>query len=197
MTALITLTTAGADSGPFNLFTNVDSYVTAFAIGVTKASLVAGYSSAVVPDGATIIRVKSTGACTNFIDITLSNVTTTTTSSSTTTTSTTLPPPRVTLGSASCKSGNCNDNSTCSVHLPVTVSNAPIGYYVQMTTISAVSASASYLQGNGYVLYTESNALASIQIKLDLYNTVGGTLLYSTGYLPVSHQSFWSMLPSC
>ena len=79
MTAIITLTTAGADSGPFNLFTNVDNYVTAFAIGVTKAALIAGYSSAVVPDGATIIRVKSTGVCTNFIDITLSNVTTTTT----------------------------------------------------------------------------------------------------------------------
>jgi hypothetical protein len=84
MTVLITLTTAGADSGPFDLYTNLDGYVSAFATGVSKSALLAGYSSSAVPDFATIIRVKSTGDCVNYIDIVL-------TSPTTTTTTTTLP----------------------------------------------------------------------------------------------------------
>jgi len=89
MTVLITLTTAGADSGPFDLYTNLDGYVSAFATGVSKSALLAGYSSSAVPDFATIIRVKSTGDCVNYIDITLVSPTTTTTSTSSTTTTTT------------------------------------------------------------------------------------------------------------
>jgi hypothetical protein len=80
MTVLITLTVAGADSGPFNLYSDTDGYVTAFESGVSKASLLAGYSSSLVPDYTTIIKVLSTGVCTNYIDIVLDEVTTTTTS---------------------------------------------------------------------------------------------------------------------
>jgi hypothetical protein len=79
MDVLITLTTAGADTGPFNLFSNVDSYTTAFATGVAKSALVAGYLSTAVPASTNYIRVKSTGRCTNYIDIVLDQVTTTTT----------------------------------------------------------------------------------------------------------------------
>ena len=93
MTVLITLTTAGADSGPFDLYSNLDGYVSAFETGVSKAALLAGYSSALVPNGTSTIRIKSTGVCTNYIDVTVVTTTTTTTStSSTTTTSTTTPP---------------------------------------------------------------------------------------------------------
>jgi hypothetical protein len=79
-TVLITLTTAGADTGPFNLYSNVDGYVSAFETSVAKASLVSGYTSVVVPDGTSIIRVKSTSAlCPNYIDLAVSGFTTTTT----------------------------------------------------------------------------------------------------------------------
>jgi hypothetical protein len=93
MTVLLTLTVAGADSGPYNLFSNLDGYTSAFATNVPKASLLAGYSSSVVPDYTTIVRIVSIGDCTNYIDIVLSSTTTTTTtstSSSTTTTTTTI-----------------------------------------------------------------------------------------------------------
>jgi len=94
MTVLITLTTAGADSGPFDLYSNLDGYVSAFETGVPKASLLAGYSSSLVPDFTLTIRVKSVGDCNNYIDIPLYGTTTTSTSSSstssTTTTSTTI-----------------------------------------------------------------------------------------------------------
>ena len=89
MTVLITLTVAGADSGPFNLFSNLDGYTSAFAVGISKAALLAGYSSSVVPDGTTIVRVVSIGDCTNYIDIVLSSLTTTTTTTIAPTTTTT------------------------------------------------------------------------------------------------------------
>ena len=94
MTVLITLTTAGADSGPFNLYSNLDGFVSAFETGVSKASLLAGYSSALVPDYTTTIRVKSDGVCVNYVDILLESTTTTTTTGigPTTTTSTTALP---------------------------------------------------------------------------------------------------------
>ena len=98
-TVIITLTTAGSDSGPFNLYSNVDGYVTAFAFSVPKASLLAGYTSVVVPDLTTSIRIKSVGVCTNYIDVNVSGITTTTTTSTstTTTTTTTIPTPYTTL----------------------------------------------------------------------------------------------------
>lgn len=88
-TVLITLTTAGADTGPFDLFSDADGYVVAFENDVPKASLVSGYTSTLVPDLATIIRVKSDGACTNYIDLPIVTTTTTTSTSSTTTTTST------------------------------------------------------------------------------------------------------------
>jgi len=88
MTVFITLTLAGANVGPFNLYSNIDGYVTAFESGVSSAALLAGYSSDLVPDGTTSIRLLSTGECTNYFDIVLSESPTTTSTSSTTTTST-------------------------------------------------------------------------------------------------------------
>jgi hypothetical protein len=94
MTVLITLSMAGPDSGPFDIYSNLDGYVSAFESGVSKASLLAGYPSSLVPDFTTIIRVQSVGDCNNYIDIPLYTPTTSTTStsstSSTTTTSTTI-----------------------------------------------------------------------------------------------------------
>lgn len=94
MTVLITLTTAGADSGPFDLYSDLDGYVSAFESGVDKASLLAGYSSALVPDYTTTIRVKSNGVCVNYVDILVESTTTTTSTTiepTTTTTTTPLP----------------------------------------------------------------------------------------------------------
>lgn len=79
MTVLITLTTAGADTGPFNLYSDVGGFTSAFETGVTKASLLAGYASALVPNGTTIIRVMSDGDCVNYIDIPIVLTTTTST----------------------------------------------------------------------------------------------------------------------
>jgi len=89
MTVLLTLTTAGADSGPFDLYTNLDGYTNPFETGVLKSLLVSGYSSTVVPDYTSIVRIKSNGDCINYTDIVLINTTTTTSTSTSTTTTTT------------------------------------------------------------------------------------------------------------
>jgi hypothetical protein len=67
--AVITLASAGADTSFFNLYSNVDGYVTAFATSISKASLLAGYTSNTVPDLTSVVRVKATGLCTNYVDI--------------------------------------------------------------------------------------------------------------------------------
>ena len=79
MTILITLTTIGTDCSLFDIYSNTDGFVSAFETDVPKASLSAGFSSASVPNGTTVIRVKAKGVCTNYINLTLSGLTTTTT----------------------------------------------------------------------------------------------------------------------
>ena len=98
MTVLITLTTAGADSGPFDLYSDLDGYISAFESGVSKAALEVGYASSLVPDYTNTIRVKSNGVyCTNYTNIPVG----TTTSTSSTTTTTTIGPLVIEPGSIS------------------------------------------------------------------------------------------------
>jgi len=90
MTLLITLTVADIDTGPFNLYSNVDLYTDPFAELIEKSVLLAGYTSTVVPDGTTSIEVRSVNElCNNFIILTVDATTSTTTSTTSTTTSTT------------------------------------------------------------------------------------------------------------
>lgn len=112
MTVTITLTLAGSDTGPFNLYSDVDGYTSAFETGVAKAALLAGYTSALVPNGTTIIRVMSSNPlCTNYIDIPVVPCTTTTTSTTTaeptTTTSTTTETPTTTTTTTTLVCDDC------------------------------------------------------------------------------------------
>jgi len=74
--ATITLAAAGSDTGPFNLYSNVDSYATPFETGVSKSSLLAGYVSSLVPNSTSTVRVKSNSInCTNYVDMAVNNPT--------------------------------------------------------------------------------------------------------------------------
>ena len=154
MTVLITLTLAGSDTGPFDIYSNSDGYTTPIATGVSKAALEAGYSLAGVPDDAAVIRAQSTGTCTNYLDMYLSGGTTTTTSStsSTTTTTTTL---------AACLTGDTSAVASCSggesALFTVTAGNTavitPGGYYYSGSGTRTYTA---YIMNaaNDTVLYT-------------------------------------------
>ena len=158
MTVLVTLTLAGIDTGPFDLYSDADGFLVPLAIGISKVALQAGYSLTGVPDGATIIRAQSQGACVNFIDMFISGTitTTTTSTSSTTSTSTTLNP-------EDCLTGDRNALATCSggesALFTVTGGNTafitPGGYYYSGTGTRYYSA---YIMdaANTTVLYTFS-----------------------------------------
>lgn len=79
MTIYITLTAAGIDLGPFDLYSDVDSYTTAFETGVTRTAVLAGYTSTLAPNGTANIKLVSTGLCTNDLTMAVSTTTTTTT----------------------------------------------------------------------------------------------------------------------
>jgi hypothetical protein len=69
MNVVITLTSAGTDTSIFDLYSDVDNFVNPFETGISKANLLSGYESNLVPDLATIIKIKSLGICNNFIDV--------------------------------------------------------------------------------------------------------------------------------
>lgn len=88
MTVHILLTISGNDIGPFSIYTDTDGFASPVESNVSKASLEAGYSLD-VPDGTTVVRVKSNGDCTNYVDAAVGGGPIPSTS---TTTSTTLNP---------------------------------------------------------------------------------------------------------
>jgi hypothetical protein len=70
MYAYITISNVGGDAGPFDLYSNLDGYISAFETDVPKASLEAGYATANVPDGTTIIKIQSKNdLCNNFVNV--------------------------------------------------------------------------------------------------------------------------------
>lgn len=69
MNILVTITSAGANTGPFSIYGNVDNYATPLASSIAKSALQVGYTLNNVSDSITSIRIYSTGTCTNYIDL--------------------------------------------------------------------------------------------------------------------------------
>lgn len=113
MSVLITLTTAGANTGPFSLYSNVDNYVTAVETGLTRAQLVAGYTSTLLSQYTSTVLVKSTGTCPRslYLDVSGAPTSTTTTTSSTSSTSSTTT--TTTTSSVLCLTGDTTAIATC------------------------------------------------------------------------------------
>jgi hypothetical protein len=72
MTGIITLTAAGLDTGPFDIYSDVDGYVTPFENLIDKAVLLAGYPVDTIPLGTQSVRIQSINSnCTNYVEIEL------------------------------------------------------------------------------------------------------------------------------
>ena len=71
ISAIITLTSAGSDTGPFNLYSNIDGYTTAFESSILRSNLISGFTTNSIPNNTSIVRLKSMGVCTNYIDLNL------------------------------------------------------------------------------------------------------------------------------
>jgi len=116
MNVVITLTTAGTDTGPFNIYSDVDGYISAFEVNISRASLLAGFPSSNAPNGTNIIKVQSVGICSNqiFISVPGGTTTTSTTILTTSTTTTAAPIANLLRVNATC----CGDNTERLVNLP-------------------------------------------------------------------------------
>jgi hypothetical protein len=130
ITVLITLTVAGADTGPtFDLFSDVDGYLSAFETEVPKASLLAGYTAVVVPNGTETIKIVAhNGVCQHTLSLSITTTTTSTstsTSTSTTTSTTTEYPGPFEYYTVQ---GYICDGATCTTNGDIgRIANYPIG----------------------------------------------------------------------
>ena len=141
MTVTITLTLAGSDTGPFNLYSNVDGYTTAFETGVSRAALVAGYTSTLVPQYTVEVLVKSTGVCNRnlYLNVVGAPTTTTTSTSSTSTT------------------------STSTTRNPNAYYLADVGYYARVDGCPTGSTLRVYLDDSDYTLFEDNgNSFAGL-----------------------------------
>ena len=161
MTVLITLTLAGSDTGPFNLYSNADGYTTAFETGISRAALVAGYTSNLAPTGTTEVLVRSTGVCQRDLYLVIDGApsTTTTTSSSTSTTSSTTTPTPL-----SCIEGDRNAVATCS-------SGDAAQFTINVGYQAVVTPGGYYYSGTGTRSYSAY-----------IYDSTNSTILYSLTY---------------
>ena len=184
MIVLITLPIAGPSTGPFSLYSDVDGYTTPFEIQVPKPLLVAGYTSALVPAGTTIIQVRSLGTCTNSVNIPINllNASTTTTSTSTTTapttTTTTVPTTTTTSSTTTSTSTTTVPTTTTStttvapmvleLYGPCNETTEYVAYNAALTSLPGV-----YTATNGFpyevVSATPVNGTATVVIT-DLSN---------------------------
>ena len=160
MTVLITLTLAGIDVGPFDLYSDADGYITPFETGVSRSALVAGYTSTLVPGGSTQVLAQSTGVCVRdlYMLIEGSPTTTTTSTSSSTTSTTTTPTP------LSCLTGDRDAIATCSG-----------GEYAQFTINAGYQA---VVTPGGY--YYSGTGIRSYYAYI--YDSTNSTMLYTLTY---------------
>jgi len=193
MNVLITLTTAGADTGPFNLYSNVDNYTTAFETNISKGILVAGYTSTIVPPGTTAIRVWSMGICANYVNITLTvpaTTTTTTTAGSTTTTTTAAPLGTTTTTTTAAPVGTTTTTTTTS---PVTTTTTTTsGGTTTTTTTAAGTTSTTSTTTTALVYYAFSltnGAIDSATACLDSSPTI---TVYGSNISFESNGTFYS-----
>ena len=153
LTVNIVLNSPGADTGPFNLYSDADGYTTSFDTNVPKSSLVLGYTSSTVPDGSNIIRAVSTSpsVCSSYINIPISGITTTTT--------TTLPP--------------ITNGATITNHSSNTISSGYVAIIVNGVT-KASFALPSLSPGSSYTYSTTYTSTASGNFEIRFYTPNSG-----------------------
>jgi hypothetical protein len=72
MDILVTLTNTGIDSGPFDIYSDLDGFVTPIVSDVLKSNLISGYQLYNLSTSVKVIRVKSKGTCLNYVDLIIS-----------------------------------------------------------------------------------------------------------------------------
>lgn len=184
MNVLITLTSPGADTGPFNIYTDADNYVTAVATNIAKSLLVAGYN-ATVPATANTVKVESTGTCTSSIYLTIIQpTTTTTTSTSTSTTSTTSTSSSTTTSTTTVGPGTTTTTTTAPTTTTTTTLAINYKFYLQVRnqTDTGYGNGTFYLNATGgYNTFTTDYSL--VLSGVSSFNPSGCSIVATPGYV--------------
>jgi len=182
MNVTITLTNPGTDTGPFNIYTNMDNYVTAVATNIAKATLVSGYN-ATVPATATTVKVESTGTCTSSIYLNIIQPTTTTTTS--TSTSTTTTSSSTTTSTTTTATPTTTTTTTAGPTTTTTTTPAPnYKFYLQVRnqTDAAYGNGTFYLNATGgYNTFTTDYSL--VLSGVSSFNPSGSSVVAAPGYV--------------
>jgi len=164
MTITITLTSVGLGLGPFDIYTDDDNYTTPVVLGISTAVLFNGYVCPVIPDTATIIKVKSTGEQITSILLPIEGrITTQLPTPTPTPTNTPQPTPGATPTPTPTISPSANVYTVSFV--PIVITN--LAYRKQVK--SYVTVTPALPSGHSFILYYENYVLA----------TSSGSLSYS------------------
>lgn len=176
-TVLITLTTAGPATGPFDLYCVNGSTVTGpFETGISRAALLAGYVSVLVPNNCGTIRVKSDNDdCLNYIDLVLPTTTTTTTQTPTTTT--TVAPGTTTTTTILITTSTTAVPTTTTTTSSETTTTSTTTSTTTTTTISETTTTTTEaLLSNEWVIMNDSGVTSGSAI---CFLGIGGPTVYS------------------
>jgi hypothetical protein len=181
----IQLLTAGADTGPFNLLSDADNYNTPFEVNVPKSSLISGYTTDLVPDIATIIRVQSISElCSNYVDL---NYPTTTTTTTTSTTTTTTAAPTTTTTTSTTTTTTTAPTTTTTTAAPTTTTTTTTEAPTTTTTTTTVAPTTTTTTTAGPLYYT----LNPCNGGDPLYDTTITPILTNQRYVDPISCNFW------
>jgi hypothetical protein len=180
MTVLITLTIPlGGDVNNFSLFSNIGGYATTFETNVSAAALAAGYLSSLVPNGTTTIRVRSTGLCTNFVDVPVTLLPTPTTTTTTTPTTTSAPVQLIIENAISTGTGstmNSLSDYTWTTFIP---GDFPISQGLSI-----------YKQHSGFTGNLTVTATVSVEARVEIIRNSDSVVLYCSGSAGTGAKSY-------
>ena len=196
MNVTITLTSAGAGTGPFDLYSDLDGYIVPFETAVPKSSLITGYTSTIVPDGTQTIRVQSIGVCSNYIDINISGLPSPTPTNTPTVTPTITPtetPTNTPTETPTVTPTNTNTPTTTTTNTPTTtttptntqtptptstISAPPSITYITFTSNTASLTTYTFnnvaIGGSGLIAISVHNEIASSPARSITSATVNG-----------------------
>lgn len=178
MNVYIQLISAGTNTGPFNIYSDVDGFVTSFENNISKTKILKGFTSVLVPDDTSIIKIVSEGDCSTdvYLDVTPYITTTTTTSTTLTTTSTT---------STTTSTTSTTSTTTTSTTTSSTTTTTTTGYPVQKLLVGRS------VEGNLYINSTTMCGELYDNDTVVIMNTISLVYFSSNSSIPIVNDQLY------
>ena len=181
MNVLVTLNSnIGADLGPFNVFSNADGYTNPLAVGVSRPIMINGLPLNGIPSNATIIRVISTGDCTNQVDIPINLLPVTTSSTTTLAPTTTTTTTAAVITTTSTTTVAATTTTTSTTQAPTTTTSTTQAPTTTSTTTLAPTTTTTSTTGAPATTSTTSSTTSTTSSTSSTTTTSSTTLAPTT-----------------